>query len=149
MSSKLPCIVRRATLILVATCCVFAIASPGVAAASVAPTKTFHLTFDKSSVGTGVWQGTVSGDAGGGLTTRLIDLKVAGPIWLVTFDWIIDAGPYSFTARLSGILNTADGDVLMTGKVDSGYRLGAPVIEKGQLVNAATSEFVGTIDVLP
>ena len=140
---------RKLTLLLVSVCCVFAIAVPGVAAASVAPTKTFHLTFDKSSIGDGVWQGTVSGDAAGGLTTRLLDVKVVGPIWFVRFDWIIDAGRYSFTARLVGILNTSDGHVLMTGRVVSGYRLGAPVIEKGQLVNAATSEFVGTIDVLP
>ena len=73
----------------------------------------------------------------------------SGPIWFVTFDWIIDAGPSSFTARLSGILNTSTGGVVMTGRVISGYRLGAMVIEQGQLADPATSSFAGTIDVMP
>ena len=138
---------RKAVLLIATVAALIAVSAP---AAAVSPFQPVHLTFDKSATDVaGTWKGTVSGDVSGGLTTQLLKLKVVGPIWFVTFDWIIDAGPSSFTARLSGILNTSTGGVLMTGKVISGYRLGAMVIEQGQLVDAGHSEFVGTIDVMP
>jgi hypothetical protein len=137
---------RKALLLLVSVGALVVVSAP---AAAVSPYAPLHLTFDKHSVDTGVWHGTVSGDVQGDLTTRLLSLKVIGPIWFVTFDWIIDAGSTSFTARLSGIVNTNDGSVVMTGRVISGYRLGTMVIDRGQLIDAATSRFVGTIDVMP
>jgi hypothetical protein len=137
---------RKAVLLIVTVC---ALVAASGSAASVSPYQPVHLTFDKQAIGTGVWQGTVAGDVNGALTTRLLSLKVVGPIWLVTFDWIVDSGPQSFTARLSGILNTNTGSVVMTGKVISGFRLGASVIEQGQLMDPVASEFAGTIDVMP
>src|SRR5215471_6489526 len=97
-------------------CAVVAVAAPA-ASASNAPVR---LSFDKSSTGPGVWQGTVSGDVDGSLTTVLLDRTVTGAVWHVTFDWIISAGASSFTARLDGVLNTKTGGVVMNGNVISG-----------------------------
>jgi hypothetical protein len=107
------------------------------------------LNFDKTLVGEGVWEGIVSGDVTGNLRTELTSLRVAGPIWHVTFDWIIDAGEQSFTARLNGTLNTLTGHVVMNGTVVDGWLLGAQVHEEGQLIDPSTFRFQGTIQVMP
>jgi hypothetical protein len=70
-------------------------------------------------------------------------------IWHVTFDWRIEAGPSSFTARLSGILNTTTGAVVMDGTVVTGYLLGARVHEEGQLIDPTDLEFAGSIRIEP
>ena len=71
-------------------------------------------------------------------------------MWRVTFDWIVDAGPQSFTARLHGTLDTTTGAVEMKGRVIDGHLLGAKKVrEQGQLVDLATSAFEGTIDIYP
>ena len=67
----------------------------------------------------------------------------------VTFDWIITAGAESFTAHLSGVLNTQTGAVVMNGTVVDGFLRGAQVHEVGQLVNPAALGFEGTISVMP
>jgi len=108
-----------------------------------------HLTFDKSSVAPGIWDGTVTGDVEGDLTTVLLDLRVTGPIWHVEFDWIIDAGDQSFTARLTGILNTNTGRVVMDGTVIEGWLEGARVHEEGQLIDPDTLRFQGAIRLMP
>jgi hypothetical protein len=136
---------RTLTLFVVLVCAVGALSS-GVARASSAPVR---LDFDKIATAPGVWHGTVSGDVEGALTTRLLSLEVTGPIWHVTFDWIVDAGASSFTARLNGTLNTATGSVVMNGTVISGFLLGAQVHEQGQLVDPASLEFAGSIRILP
>jgi hypothetical protein len=125
-----------------------------VALATIAPTATaanapVRLSFDKVAVAPGMWQGTVSGDIAGDLATQLLSLDVTGPIWHVTFDWRIEAGPSSFTARLSEILNTETGGVVMDGTVVTGYLLGARVHEEGQLIDPLDLEFVGSIRVAP
>jgi hypothetical protein len=118
------------------------------APASASPPLT--LSFEKAAVGAGVWQGTVSGDVDGDLTTLLTACTgCSGDIWHVEFDWIITAGAESFTAHLSGILNTSTGAVVMNGPVVAGFLQGAQVHEEGQLVNAATLGFEGTIRVMP
>jgi hypothetical protein len=110
-----------------------------------------NLTFDKAIVDpNGIWQGQVSGDLEGELTTVLTGLEVSGPIWRVEFDWILDTGDeYSFTATLSGILNTDTGQVVMNGVVSDGYLLGAQVHEEGQLMDADTLQFEGLIRIMP
>jgi hypothetical protein len=112
-----------------------------------------RLTFEKESVGFPVWEGSVSGDVDGGLRTVLTGCTgpnpCSGRIWHVQFDWIIDAGAESFTAHLSGILDNATGAVVMDGTVVNGFLRGAQVHEEGQLVNAATLAFEGTIRVMP
>ena len=108
-----------------------------------------YLTFDKSSVAPGVWEGTVEGDVEGGLTTNLLDLRVTGAIWHVEFDWIVDAGDQSFTARLTGVLNTNTGRVVMNGTVIEGWLQGARVHEEGQLIDPDTLRFQGTIRLMP
>jgi hypothetical protein len=122
-------------------------------AAPAGATAPLDLTFEKESVGAGVWEGTVSGDVSGDLTTVLTGCTgrnpCSGRIWHVEFDWIIDAGAQSFTAHLTGVLNTVSGKVSMSGTVVDGFLEGAQVHERGQLVNPATLGFEGTIRVVP
>jgi hypothetical protein len=108
-----------------------------------------YLSFDKTLVGNGIWEGSVTGDVTGNLRTELTSLRVAGPIWHVQFNWIIDADEYSFTARLNGTLNTLTGQVVMNGTVVDGWLLGAQVHEEGQLIDPNTLRFQGTIQVMP
>ena len=63
----------------------------------------------------------------------------------MTFVWEITAGRRSFTAVTEGELNTATGEVIMSGEVTEGWLEGAKVKERGQLVDASTSRYVGTI----
>ena len=131
---------------------VIAVAAMGAGATNAAASnEPVRLDFDKSisdPVGF-VWSGSVSGDVSGGLTTRLTDLRVSGPVWHVRFDWIIDAGERSFVADLTGTLNTNTGRVVMNGTVVEGWLLGAQVLEQGRLVDPATLRFVGAISVMP
>lgn len=108
-----------------------------------------RIRFDKSAVAEGVWNGSVSGDVSGDLTTRLQSLRVEGVIWHVVFTWEIDAGPDSFTALLSGTLNTDTGRVVMNGRVVEGKWLGAQVHEEGQLIDPASLRFQGDIRIMP
>jgi len=108
-----------------------------------------YLNFDKTLVENGIWEGSVTGDVIGDLRTELTSLQVSGPIWLVKFNWIIDAGQYSFTAHLNGTLNTLTGQVVMNGTIVEGWLSGAQVHEEGQLVDPNTLRFQGTIQVMP
>jgi len=122
-------------------------------AAPASATAPLRLTFEKEAVAVGVWEGSVSGDVNGDLTTVLTSCTgpnpCSGPIWHVEFDWIIDAGAESFTAHLSGVLNNQTGKVVMNGTVVDGFLRGAQVHETGQLVDAATLRFEGSIRVMP
>jgi hypothetical protein len=112
-----------------------------------------NLTFEKESVGERAWAGTVSGDINGDLKSFLTACTgpnpCSGRIWHVEFDWVIDAGAESFTAHLSGVLNNVTGSVVMNGTVVEGFLEGAQVHEAGQLVNAETLGFEGTIRIMP
>ncbi len=118
------------------------------AAATNAPVR---LTFEKTIAdpAAGVWTGTTGGDVNGTLRTELRSLTVTGSIWHVTFDWIITAGERSFTARLTGVLNTATGGVVMNGTVVDGWLEGARVHEAGQLLDPDSLHFEGTIRLMP
>jgi hypothetical protein len=117
--------------------------------AASASSEPLRLSFDKSAVAAGVWEGTVSGDISGDLTTKLLSLRVTGSIRHVSFDFTVAAGSSSFTTRLSGILSTETGAVVMDGTVVRGYLLAARVHEEGQLVDPARLRFVGTIRLMP
>jgi hypothetical protein len=108
------------------------------------------LTFEKAAVGDTVWTGRVSGDVDGVLTTVLISADTSASIWQVEFYWIVTADDpaRSFIARMTGTLNTETGEVAMSGHVVDGYREGARVEERGQLVDPERSAFEGTITVL-
>lgn len=136
---------KRILLTLLTAASLAAISAVPAASAS----EPLRLSFDKSSVAPGVWHGTVDGDISGGLTTMLTDLRIAGPIWHVQFDWIISAGDSSFVAALSGTLNTETGAVIMNGTVVEGFLAGAQVHEEGQLVDAAALRFQGSIQLMP
>lgn len=123
--------------------------------AAAADKSPMRINFDKSLVSTSpvfTWEGTVSGDVNGALRTELRSLKVTGAVWQVEFDFIISAGSDSFTTRLNGILNTKTGQVVMNGIVTDAENedlIGTQVHEEGQLVDPATSRFIGTIVVMP
>jgi hypothetical protein len=111
--------------------------------------EVIELTFQKSAAAQeGNWEGTVSGDVEGNLRTVLLNADTTDPVWQVEFDWIIESGDRSFTARMSGTLNTETGAVAMQGEVIEGWMLGAPVQEEGQMVDAETSTFEGTIRIM-
>jgi len=136
-----------------ALCLALAAACSNTASLSAAPASPVRLNFTKSLVSTVpmlTWKGSVTGDVTGELETRLLSLRVSGPIWHVEFDWIISSAPgTSFTARLTGILNTKTGKVIMNGTVIEGYLEGAQVHEEGLLTDATASKFEGTIRVAP
>jgi hypothetical protein len=129
-----------------------ALATSLLVSPAMAANDPVRLSFDKALVDpAGVWEGTVSGDIDGDLTTELLSLEVTGAIWHVTFDWIVTAGDQSFVATMDGILNTKTGRVVMNGTVTSGWLLGAQVHEEGQLIDPdpATLRFIGQITILP
>lgn len=137
-----------------------------------AATASVELSFDTTAVDQtipGVWIGTVAGDITGTLQTQMTDVRVSGPIWHVRFEWTITAAdPFasrpgapldihssqttmmsgqSFVADLSGVLNNETGAVVMNGTVVEGNLRGAQVHEEGQLIDADTLRFQGTIQV--
>jgi hypothetical protein len=119
------------------------------AASAAASSEPVRLTFDKSAVAPGIWQGTVDGDVSGSLTTILTDLRIEGPVWHVRFDWIVSAGGSSFVADLRGTLNTETGAVVMNGTVVDGLLEGARVHERGRLVDPAALRFQSSIRLMP
>ncbi len=123
---------------------------PAATAATSGGSSPHVLTFTKSDPeGDFVWDGTVGGDADGTLQTRLTAARASGDILHVEFEWEVTAGADSFLAELTGILNQRTGAVVMNGTVVDGAMAGARVHEAGQLTDPATSEFQGTITVLP
>jgi hypothetical protein len=125
---------------------------PGVVETTVdadVATGPLELSFDKTAVSEGFWQGTVDGDISGTLITVLTDVQTSDAIWDVRFDWIIIAGEQSFVADLSGTLNNETGVAVMDSTVVEGYLLGAEVHEQGQLIDPATLQFQGSIQLMP
>lgn len=118
-------------------------------ASTPADQSPIQLQFDKQGGAGGIWNGTVSGDVEGSLTTQLLSLEPAGPILKVRFAWIVSAGAQSFTAVLDGTLNTLTGQVEMDGRVVNGRLAGAQVHEEGQLVDPQLGRFQGTITIFP
>ena len=136
-----------------------------------ASTTSVELSFDTpfDPTNPGLWVGTVAGDITGTLQTRMTDLRVSGPIWHVRFEWTITPADtsasrpgapldihssqttmmtgQSFVADLAGVLNIETGAVVMNGTVVEGYLLGAQLHEVGQLIDADTLRFQGTIQV--
>jgi hypothetical protein len=108
-----------------------------------------RLRFDKQGGANGMWNGTVSGDVEGSLTTQLLSATQAGPVLNVTFAWTVSAGEQSFTAVLKGTLNTLNGRVEMDGTIVEGWRMGAQVHEEGQLTDPQLGRFQGTITIFP
>lgn len=104
-----------------------------------------NITFQKAASGEGRWTGTVDGDVQGALETVALSVDNSNPVWDVEFDWIIDAGEQSFTARLTGTLDSETGAVVMDGEVVEGWMKGARVHEEGQMVDPDTLAFEGVI----
>jgi hypothetical protein len=98
-----------------------------------------------------VFEGSTGGAVSGSLTSKLVSLDgLSGPVYHVTFDWIVSAGAESFTARTTGTWNTSTGSVIMNGTVVSdGYLSGAQVHEEGRLVDPDTLTFAGFLRLLP
>jgi hypothetical protein len=131
------------------------VATLGVAAAAPSATASnapLQVNFIKHVVDPQnlVFQGTVSGAVTGSLVSEVVSLNgVDGPIYNITFDWIVSAGDDSFAARTSGTWNTLSGQVTMNGTVISGYLEGAQVHEQGHLVDPSTLTFAGFLQLMP
>lgn len=119
------------------------LAVPSVASAQV------HLTFEKTAVVDGIWLGTVAGDVTGRLVTTMVVADQSTSVWDIELYWIVlaDEPTQSFVALLSGKLDTNTGAVTMSGRVRDGYLVGTAVHETGQLQDARTSAFKGTITI--
>jgi hypothetical protein len=108
-----------------------------------------YVTFDKHYIGAGQFEGTTGGAAPGTVHTACNLLPRNSVLVPLSCDWLISAGQRSFDAPLTGTLNWQTGDVVMNGRVASGWQAGAQVHETGHLVDAATLEFAGTIRIQP
>ena len=139
----------RIFLIVVLVACTLATVPQTAKASPLGDRSPIQLQFDKQGGANGIWNGSVSGDVDGSLTTQLLSLTPAGPIWKVRFAWIVSAGEQSFTAVLEGTLNTKTGQVEMNGPIVEGWMVGAQVHEAGQLVDPSAGRFQGTIDIFP
>ncbi|HYJ68974.1 MAG TPA: hypothetical protein VEX15_15095 [Nocardioidaceae bacterium] len=122
-----------------------AVIGPATAAPASAP---LVWTFDKCSVGPGMWQGTATGPSG---VPELLDTEVTGSqqtdgVLHVDFNWQVGT---RYLAQLSGVLNLKTGAVVMDGRVTEGQYVGSRVHEEGQLYDATRSCFAGTIRVMP
>jgi hypothetical protein len=140
--------VRQLILILLVGCA-FAVATAPAASASNAPLRVNFVkhVVDPTNL---VFEGTVSGAVDGSLVSRLVTLNsINGPIYNITFDWIVSAGDESFTARTTGAWNTDTGQVVMNGTIIAGYLNGAQVHEQGHLVDPTTLTFEGFLQLMP
>ena len=140
----------RRLLLTLAAFVVIAAPAASTASASNAPLQVNFVKHVVDPVNL-VFEGSTSGAVSGSLTSRLVSLNnVSGPIYNITFDWIVSAGDQSFTARTTGIWNTVTGDVVMNGDVvSSGYLSGAQVHEAGHLVDPSTLTFAGFLRLMP
>jgi hypothetical protein len=121
---------------------------PQAGAMPTVANRPIDLTFEKTAVAEGIWEGTVAGDIDGNLQTILLaPPDVSGAVWHVEFDWIVSAGSQSFTATMQGVLNTRTKTVVMNGTVTEGYMLGARVHEQGQCSDDLV-ECQGTIRIM-
>ena len=117
------------------------------------------LTFDVSLIGPSLcdpafgelatWQGIVRRDIEGDVQARLrgLPLMLGGEAVPVHFDWVVDAGGLSFTARLEGSWNFKTGKLEMNGTVTEGFRAGEKARLKGNLVDFRNLRFKGEMRV--
>ena len=108
-----------------------------------------YVTFDKHYVGSGQFEGVTGGAAPGTVHTACNLVPRNAVLVRLSCDWQISAGQRSFDAPLTGTLNWQTGDVVMNGRVASGWQAGAQVHETGHLLDAAALEFAGTIRIQP
>lgn len=139
---------KLVVLMLIAVATVVAV---GAGAAQADGPKPILVTFQKHVVDPTnfVFSGTTGGRVKGDLTSRLVPGSLTqGPrYWTMSFDWIVSAkaNKKSFVARTTGVFDTVTGTVIMDGSVTDGWHLGAPVHEKGQLIDPTTFTFTGVI----
>ena len=117
------------------------------------------LTFDVSLIGPSLcdpafgelatWQGAVGRDIEGEVRVRLrgLPLMLGGEAVPVRFDWVVNAGAFSFTARLEGSWNIKTGKLEMNGTVIEGFRAGERARVKGKLVDLRNLRFRGEMRV--
>lgn len=121
-----------------------------LAGAALAQDEPVEWSFAKEDPdGDATWEGTVGGPADGELQTVLLAADQSEPVWLVSFEGVVDAGDRSFTAHVGGTLDTQTGEVRMVGVVTDGFMLGSSVDWQGQMVDEEASRFEGTIRVSP
>jgi len=117
------------------------------------------LTFDLSLSGPGLcdpafgelatWQGTVGGEIRGNVRARLrgLPLMLGGEAVPVRLNWVVTAGPSSFTVPLEGWWNIKTGKLEMNGTVTEGFRAGERASVQGKLVDLRNLRFKGEMRV--
>ena len=116
-----------------------------LAPVAAAHAEKVNLTFDTRATSARAAEGIVAGEFAGMLSTRVLSRRVSGNRVRVTADWIVQAGAQSFTARLRGVINSRRRSGVLTGRVTSGYLLGAEARVNGRLLGKNRRRFVGTL----
>ena len=116
-----------------------------LAPVAAAHAEEVHLSFDTRATSARAAEGTVAGQFAGTLSTRVVARRITGNRARVTADWAVEAGARSFTARLRGVMNVRTRAGVLTGRVTSGYLLGAEARVRGRLLGKNRRRFVGTL----
>lgn len=100
----------------------------GLAGTALAQSPVVELTFEKSVVSLGTWEGTVDGDETGTIHTTLTSLDSNTSSLIVSFNWQVglDSGE-RIAAEVDGFINLYTGRVVMDGEVVDGYLAGSRI----------------------
>jgi hypothetical protein len=121
----------------------------GLAGTALAESPVVELTFEKSVVELGSWEGTVGGDETGTIMTTLTSLGSNTSSLLVSFDWQVglDSGE-RIAAEVNGFINLHTGRVVMSGEVIAGYLAGSRIQVLAWL-DLTDSSSAGTMRITP
>lgn len=121
----------------------------GLAGSALAGSPVVELTFEKSVVELGSWEGTVAGDQTGTIATTLTSLGSNTSSLLVSFDWqvALDSGE-RIAAEVDGFINLRTGRVVMSGEVIDGYLAGSR-IQVLALLDLTDSSSAGIMRITP
>jgi hypothetical protein len=105
------------------------------------------ISFEKHWVGPGHYVGTTSN--GGSVDMQVSNPSVTGSMQHFDVTIRVTAPGQSFTAVLDGTFNFSTAKTLLNGTVTDGWLEGAQVHEAGQLADASTLTFTGTLRLMP
>lgn len=139
---------RRRRLVLAAALLVALVTLAWLAPATPAASSPIAVTFVKSWVGPGHYQGN-TGD-GGTIEMWVSNSSVTGS--MQHFDVLLQASlsdGRSFTAELTGTFNFSTARTLLSGVITEGWLAGARIREQGALVSMDPLVFEGTLWLMP
>lgn len=108
------------------------------------------IAFDSRQITERVWEGPATGGAAGTVTIEALNVPPAlfKGTWAGATRWQVVAGANSFTAEMTGKINTYNGVLAMRGKVIGGANAGAAVTANAQIASINPHHFVGTMRVV-